>query len=64
MEEKKSNGKKYIEITAKGCSTVARFYQPDFGTYINELPKAFYDAYTSYAKDGETLEDEGVKKEK
>ncbi len=64
VEEKESNGKKYIEITAKGCSTVARFYQPDFGTYINELPKAFYDAYTSYAKDGKSREDEGVKKGK
>ena len=64
VEEKERNKKRYIEVTAKGCSTVAKFYPPSFGTYINELPKAFHDAYTSYAKDGKNLEDEGVKKGK
>ena len=53
---KESNGKNYIEVTAKDCKTVAKFYPPVFGTFINELPIAFYDAFTYYAKDGKEKE--------
>ena len=63
-EEKESNGKRYIEVTAKGCSTVAKFYLPSFGTFINELPQAFYEAFISYEKDGKSVEEEDDKKGK
>ena len=49
---KESNGKNYIEVTAKDCKTAAKFYPPVFGTFINKLPLAFYNAFTFYAKDG------------
>lgn len=52
IETKESKGNSCIEVTAKDCSTVAKFYPPTFGTFINELPLAFYDAFTFYAKDG------------
>jgi hypothetical protein len=61
VESKETGGKKYIEVTAKNCSTVAKFYPPDFGTYINELPIAFYEAFTSYSKGGEKAEKEDAK---
>jgi predicted metal-dependent hydrolase len=50
VESKENGGKKYIEVTAKDCSTVVKFYPPVFGTFINELPLAFYDAFSYYAK--------------
>ncbi|MDD6512380.1 hypothetical protein, partial [Sharpea azabuensis] len=53
---KESNGKNYIEVTAKDCKTVAKFYPPAFGTFINKLPLAFYDAFTFYVKDGKEEE--------
>ena len=56
VESRENGGKKYIEVTAKNCSTVAKFYPPVFGTFINELPLAFYDAFTYYAKDGKAEE--------
>lgn len=56
IETKESKGNSYIEVTAKDCSTVAKFYPPAFGTFINELPLAFYDAFTFYAKDGKEKE--------
>lgn len=59
---KESNGKNYIEVTAKDCKTVAKFYPPVFGTFINELPLAFYDAFTYYAKDGKAEEEKDEKK--
>lgn len=62
VESKENGGKKYIEVTAKDCSTVAKFYPPVFGTFINELPIAFYDAFTYYAKDGKAKEEKDEKK--
>ena len=62
VEVKESNGKNYIEVTAKDCNTVAKFYPPVFGTFINELPLAFYDAFTYYAKDGKAEEEKDEKK--
>ena len=59
---KESNGKNYIEVTAKDCKTVAKFYPPVFGTFINELPLSFYDAFTYYAKDGKAEEEKDEKK--
>ena len=56
IEIKESKGNSCIEVTAKDCSTVAKFYPPAFGTFINELPLAFYDAFTYYAKDGKEEE--------
>ena len=56
VESKEKDGKKYIEVTAKDCKTAAKFYPPAFGTFINELPLAFYDAFTFYAKDGKEKE--------
>ena len=61
VESKETGGKKYIEVTAKNCKTVAKFYPPDFGTYINELPLAFYEAFTSYSKGGKKAEKEDAK---
>ena len=37
VEAKDSDGKRYIEVSAKDCSTVAKFYPPAFGTFLNEL---------------------------
>lgn len=56
IETKESKGNSCIEVTAKDCCTVAKFYPPAFGTFINELPLAFYDAFTFYAKDGKEKE--------
>lgn len=56
VESKEKDGKKYIEVTAKDCKTAAKFYPPAFGTFINELPLAFCDAFTFYAKDGKEKE--------
>ena len=56
IEIKESKGNSCIEVTAKDCSTVAKFYPPAFGTFINELPLAFYDAFTYYAKEGKEEE--------
>ena len=56
IETKESKGNSCIEVTAKDCCTVAKFYPPAFGTFINELPLAFYDAFTYYAKDGKEEE--------
>ena len=56
IETKESKGNSCIEVTAKNCSTVAKFYPPAFGTFINELPLAFYEAFTFYAKDGKEKE--------
>ncbi len=56
IETKESKGNSCIEVTAKDCSTVAKFYPPAFGTFINELPLAFYEAFTFYAKDGKEKE--------
>jgi hypothetical protein len=52
IEAKEHSHKECIEVTAKECKTIARFYIPEFGTYINELPVAFYKAYSSFAKNG------------
>lgn len=62
VESKESNGKRYIEVTAKGCNTVAKFYPPAFGTFINELPLAFYDAFSYYMEDGKAEEKKDEKK--
>lgn len=39
-----------IEVTAKDCKTIVRFYPQDFGTYINELPIAFMEAFKDFFK--------------
>ena len=62
VESKENGGKKYIEVTAKDCGTVAKFYPPVFGTFINELPIAFYDAFTYYGKGGKAEEEKDEKK--
>lgn len=62
VESKENGGKKYIEVAAKDCSTVAKFYLPVFGTFINELPLAFYDAFTSYTKNVKVEEEKDEKK--
>ena len=63
VEYKENNGKRYIEVSAKDCSTVAKFYSPDFGTFINELPLAFYDAFTYFAKDEKGKKDKKAQEE-
>ena len=58
VEVKKSNGKNYIEVTAKDCKTVAKFYPPVFGTFINELPIAFNEMFDYYSKgEGKAVKD-------
>ena len=55
---KESNGKNYIEVTAKDCKTVAKFYPPVFGTFINELPIAFNEMFDYYSKgEGKAVKD-------
>lgn len=55
---KESNGKNYIEVTAKDCKTVAKFYPPVFGTFINELPIAFNEMVDYYSKgEGKAVKD-------
>lgn len=55
---KGSNGKNYIEVTAKDCKTVAKFYPPVFGTFINELPIAFNEMFDYYSKgEGKAVKD-------
>jgi hypothetical protein len=48
--------KECIEVTAKECKTIARFYTPEFGTFINELPVAFYEACHCFTKNAEKNE--------
>lgn len=50
VEAKKSKGKEHIEVTAKNCKTKAIFGIPTTGTYINELPLAFREAFQAYKK--------------
>ena len=58
VEVKESNGKNYIEVTAKDCKTVAKFYPPVFGTFINELPIAFNEMFDYYSKiEGKAVKD-------
>ena len=58
VESKENGGKKYIEVTAKDCSTVAKFYPPVFGTFINELPIAFNEMFDYYSKvEGKAVKD-------
>lgn len=55
---KESNGKNYIEVTAKDCKTVAKFYPPVLGTFINELPIAFNEMFDYYSKgEGKAVKD-------
>lgn len=55
---KESNGKNYIEVSAKDCKTVAKFYPPVFGTFINELPIAFNEMFDYYSKgEGKAVKD-------
>jgi hypothetical protein len=56
IEAKKHAQKECIEVTAKECKTIARFYIPEFGTFINELPVAFYEAYHGFTKNAEKNE--------
>ncbi len=51
VEAKEVKGKKSVEVTLKDSKVVAKFSKPDFGTFINELPLAFYDAFSCYFKD-------------
>lgn len=64
VEEKERNGKNYIEVTAKDCKTVAKFYPPVFGTFINELPIAFNEMFNYYAKGESAFEEEAAKENK
>ena len=58
VEVKESNGKNYIEVTAKDCKTVAKFYPPVFGTFINELPIAVNEMFDYYSKgEGKAVKD-------
>lgn len=58
VEVKESNGKNYIEVTAKDCKTVAKFYPPVFGTFINELPIVFNEMFDYYSKgEGKDVKD-------
>ena len=52
VKSEEVDGRRCIEVKAKDCKTVAKFYLPDFGTYINELPIAFYDAFKDYMSAG------------
>jgi len=58
VESQENDKKKYIKVSAKDCNTVAKFYPPTFGTFINELPLAFYDSFIDYAKDEKEEEKE------
>jgi hypothetical protein len=62
VESKEDAGKQCIVVTAKDCKTVAKFYLPAFGTFINELPIAFHDAYKDYTKDEKENAKKDVKK--
>lgn len=62
VEEKENAGKKCIEVSAKACKTVAKFNMPSYGTYINELPLAFYDAFTYYTNNEKKPGNTGKKK--
>ena len=63
VESKEDAGKQCIVVSAKDCKTVARFELPDFGTFINELPIAFCDAYKDYVKEGKENTKKTGKKE-